>query len=83
MAFEIATKERPLMNYVLFNDKSWTTVKIKDRFAGAWCWGEGPYYDWCDEHCSDFYNIVKYSHTTIQGRFKSATDATAFLLRWS
>lgn len=72
---------RPLMNYAGYND-SWTSVKVKDQFRG-WQWGEGSYYDWCDENCSDSYNIVKYDSDTIQGRFKNPQDAMWFAMRWS
>ena len=72
---------RPLMQYAAYNS-SWITVEIVDRFSGQWCWGEGPYYDWCDANCVEFYNIVKYNRNTIHGRFKNAKDATAFALRW-
>ena len=74
---------RPKMNYAGFNQQTWTTVEIDDQFYQHWQWGEGPYYDWCDENCTGPYNIVKYCKTTVCGRFKNAEDATAFMLRWS
>lgn len=73
---------RPLMNYAGYNS-SWTTVEINDVFDGSWEWGKGPYYDWCDENCSDDYNIVKYGKRTIYGRFKNKEDAVMFKLRWA
>jgi hypothetical protein len=76
-------QRRPLMDCVTYSDKSWTTVELQDCHSGAWQWGEGEYYNWCDANCTDKYNIVKYKHQTIVGRFKSAADATAFVLRWS
>lgn len=76
-------KQRPKMNYVGYSDKTWTTVEVNDRFAGTWQWGAGPYYDWCDDCCTDDYNIVKYNRNTIHGRFRSAKDAVMFKLVWS
>lgn len=76
-------QSRPLMCYVTFDSKTWTTVEINDRFDGSWEWGKGPYYDWCDANCSDKYNIVKYGRRTIYGRFRSAKDAIMFKLKWS
>lgn len=75
-------QRRPLMNYSGFSDRSWTVVKVPDPFPG-WSWGEGEFYDWCDAHCSDQYNIVKYERNTVYGRFKSASDATMFAMRWA
>lgn len=75
-------QKRPLMNYTGYSDR-WISVEIPDQFAGSWCWGEGPYYDWCDANCLDCYNIVKYNHRTIYGRFRSAQDALMFKLSWS
>lgn len=80
---ELVQEKRPLMNYAGFHQQSWTTVEIPDQFAKHWCWGEGPYYDWCDANCSDCYNIVKYSKGTIYGRFKNKDDAVLFKLSWS
>jgi hypothetical protein len=79
---ELIKEKRPLMNYTGYSDK-WYTVEIADQFAGHWSWGEGPYYDWCDDNCSEFYNIVKYSHRTIHGRFRNAHDALMFKLKWA
>jgi len=82
MNHSLTQENRPLMNYVDY-DRNWTTVEIKDQFAGSWQWGEGPYYDWCDKTCKDKYNIVKYNRNTIYGRFKNAGDALMFKLKWS
>lgn len=79
--YEIENR-RPLMNYTGYSAKSWTVVEVTDR-SGGWTWGEGEYYDWCDANCSDSYNIVKYNHRTIYGRFQNPADATAFALRWA
>jgi len=73
---------RPLLNYSGFSDQ-WTTVKIADQFAERWQWGQGPYYDWCDNNCTDMYHVVKHSRYTIHGRFRNPADATAFALRWA
>jgi len=75
-------RSRPLMNYSGFSDR-WTSVEVGDQFAGSWQWGQGPFYDWCDENCTDMYNIVKYDRNTVYGRFRNPADATAFALRWS
>lgn len=73
---------RPLMNYTGYSDR-WTSVEIDDHYAGSWQWGQGPYYDWCDDNCTDSYNIVKYDRNKIWGRFRSDKDAVAFKLRWA
>lgn len=75
--------QRPLMNYVAYESQTWISVEIVDHYAQNWQWGCGPYFDWCDDNCSDKYNIVKYSRDTIYGRFKSEKDATLFALRWA
>lgn len=74
-------KYRPKMNYTGYDSK-WITVEVDDDFAGQWQWGQGPYYDWCDENCLDDYNIVKYNRNTIYGRFRNPADAMMFVLRW-
>jgi len=79
---EEVRQQRPKMNYTGVDSK-WTSVEVTDRYAGTWQWGAGPYYDWCDDNCTDDYNIVKYSRDTIYGRFRSAKDAMMFVLRWS
>ena len=73
---------RPLLNYSGFSDR-WTSVEIADQFAERWQWGQGPYYDWCDNNCTDMYHVVKHSRDTIHGRFRNPADATAFALRWT
>lgn len=80
--YEIEVR-RPLMNYTGYSDKTWTTVEVPDRHAGSWVWGEGEYYDWCDANCCACYNLVKYNHRTIHGRFQNPADAVLFKLRWS
>jgi len=75
-------QHRPKMNYTGYSDK-WTCVEIDDRFAGHWQIMSGPYFDWCDDNCTDCYNIVKYSHGTIYGRFRNPADAVMFKLKWS
>ena len=78
----VTLEHRPKMNYTGYSDK-WTCVEVTDRYAGTWQWGHGPYYDWCDDNCTDCYNIVKYSRNTIYGRFRNPVDAVMFKLRWS
>lgn len=76
-------QHRPKMNYAGFNQQTWTTVEVMDRNAGSWQWGQGLYFDWCDDHCIADYNIVKYSRSTVLGRFQNPKDAVMFKLRWS
>lgn len=78
---ELTQARRPLMNYSGYSDR-WTSVEIDDQYAGSWQWGRGPYYDWCDENCTDYYNIVKYDRNKIWGRFRSEKDAMLFKLKW-
>lgn len=59
------------------------TITIDDQFKGNWCWGQGPYVDWCKENCKGFYRINKYSHYTINAAFELASDLNWFVLRWS
>lgn len=79
----VTTKNILLTEHPGTNGISWTTVEVTDRYAGQWQWGKGPYYDWCDENCTNGYNIVKYTKSTICARFKSPEDAALFALRWS
>ena len=76
-------QQRPKMNYTGYSDKTWTTVEVQDRNTGSWQWGQGLYFDWCDDHCIADYNIVKYSRDTVLGRFQNPKDAVMFKLKWS
>lgn len=78
----VTLEHRPKMNYTGYSDK-WTCVEVTDRYAGNWQWGHGPYYDWCDDNCTGDYNIVKYDRNSIHGRFRNASDAMMFKLKWS
>lgn len=63
-------------------EKTWTLVEVQDRYAGAWQWGRGPYFDWCNANCASDYSIVKYNAKTIYGSFRNPADAALFALRW-
>lgn len=78
----VTLEHRPKMNYTGYDSK-WVTVEIDDCFADSWQWGGGPYFDWCDDNCTDDYNIVKYDRRTIHGRFRNPADAVMFKLVWS
>jgi hypothetical protein len=64
-------------------EPKWINVNINDQFAGNWCWGQGPYVDWCKDNCTGTFNIAKYSHSRITGHFQNEGDAIMFKLRWS
>lgn len=59
------------------------TIRIHDQFKGNWMWGQGPYFDWCEENCKGSYRINKYSHSTIDAEFESERDLNWFIMRWS
>jgi hypothetical protein len=57
-------------------------VEIQDHLK-SYTWNENPYADWCREHCSNEWDILKYTSKTITGKFENENDATAFALRWT